>query len=82
MMTARVTTKGQLVIPSKLRRKYSIGEGTKVVFDDHDGTITIQPVTEVLVNSLCGLLKSRDGASATEELRKEHEEELAKGKGT
>ncbi|HBC88029.1 MAG TPA: hypothetical protein DCZ94_13845 [Lentisphaeria bacterium] len=80
MMVAQVTTKGQLVIPSLLRRKYSIGEGTKIVFDDHDGKITIQPVTGEFVNSLCGMLKSKDGVSATEELRKERKEELAKDK--
>lgn len=79
MMIAQVTTKGQLVIPSKLRRKYSIGEGTKIVFDDHDGKITIQPVTESYVNSVCGMLKVKEG-SATYELLKEHKEELAKGK--
>lgn len=79
MMIAQVTTKGQLVIPSKLRRKYSIGEGTKVVFDDLDGKITIQPVTEDYVNSICGMLKVKEG-SATYELLKEHKEELAKGK--
>ena len=27
-----VTTKGQLVIPAKLRRKYAIREGTQVAF--------------------------------------------------
>ncbi|MFZ2655899.1 MAG: AbrB/MazE/SpoVT family DNA-binding domain-containing protein [Victivallales bacterium] len=79
MMIAQVTTKGQLVIPYRLRSKYFIGTGTKVVFDEENGKITIQPVTEAFVNSLCGILKSKDG-SATEALLKERKEELAKGK--
>jgi len=78
-MIAQVTTKGQLVIPYRLRSKYFIGTGTKVVFDEENGKITIQPVTEAFVNSLCGILKSKDG-SATEALLKERKEELAKGK--
>ena len=79
MMIAQVTTKGQLVIPYRLRSKYFIGTGTKVVFDEENGKITIQPVTEAFVNSLCGILKSKDG-SATAALLKERKEELAKGK--
>lgn len=79
MMIAQVTSKGQLVIPSRLRRKYSIGTGTRVALDEEGGKITIQPVTEAFVGSICGMLKSKDG-SATEELLKEHREESAKGK--
>ncbi|HCE45494.1 MAG TPA: AbrB family transcriptional regulator [Lentisphaeria bacterium] len=79
MMISQVTSKGQLVIPSKLRKKYSITTGTKIVFEELDGKITIQPVTETFVNSLCGILKSKDG-SATEELLKDRKEEVEKGK--
>ncbi len=79
MMIAQMTSKGQLVIPSKLRRKYFIGTGTKVVLDEENGKITIQPVTEAFVNSICGMLKVKEG-SATYDLLKEHKAELAKGK--
>ena len=47
--------------------------------DEENGKITIQPVTEAFVNSVCGMLKVKEG-SATYELLKEHKEELAKGK--
>ncbi len=97
MITAQVTSKGQMVIPFKLRRKYSITEGTRMVFDEQDGRITIQPLTEEYVKSVRGMLssgatsssdnrrkssvvRSHDGLSATEELLKEHREELAEGK--
>lgn len=79
MMIAQVTSKGQLIIPSKLRRKYFIGMGTKVVLDEENGKITIQPVTEAFVNSVCGMLKVKEG-SVTCALLKEHKEELAKEK--
>ena len=39
--------------------------------------IPIQPVTEEFVNSVCGILKSKDG-QATEALLKEHGEDIKK----
>ncbi len=80
MITAQVTSKGQLVIPFKLRRKYSITKGTRMVFDEEGGRITIQPLTEEYVKSVRGILKTGNGLSATEELLKEHREELAEDK--
>jgi len=38
-----VTTKGQLVIPSKLRRKYAIKEGTQVAFLEQENRLVLQP---------------------------------------
>ena len=51
-----VTTKGQLVIPSKLRRKYSIREGTQVAFLEEENRIILQPLTPEFVSSLRGCL--------------------------
>lgn len=69
METAYVTSKGQLVIPAALRRRYGIKPGTKVRFIERDGEIVIQPITEEFIRSVCGMLKSQK--SATEELLKE-----------
>jgi AbrB family looped-hinge helix DNA binding protein len=57
MDTASVTSKGQLVIPVRLRRKYGIEPGTKVRFVERDHEILIRPVTKEYVGSLCGLFK-------------------------
>lgn len=51
-----VTTKGQLVIPSKLRRKYSIRKGTRVAFVDEGDRIILQPITPEFISSLRGCL--------------------------
>ncbi len=64
-----VTTKGQLVIPAKIRRKYGIKPGTKVYFVERNGEIVFQPATKDYVRSVCGMLKS--DSSATKELLKE-----------
>ena len=69
MEVAYVTSKGQLVIPAKLRRKYGIKPGTKVCFIEGDREIIFQPVTKEYIRSVSGMLKS--GASVTEELLKE-----------
>jgi AbrB family looped-hinge helix DNA binding protein len=69
MDTASVTSKGQLVIPARLRRKYGIEPGTKVRFVERDNEILLQPVTKEYVRSVCGLLKSE--SSATQMLLRE-----------
>ena len=51
-----VTTKGQLVIPSKLRRKYSIKEGTQVAFVEEENRLILQPLTPQFIRSLRGSL--------------------------
>lgn len=68
MDTAYVTSKGQLVVPSRLRRKYGIKPGTKICFIERDNEIVFQPVTREYIRSVCGMLKSE--TSATEELLK------------
>ena len=69
MESANVTSKGQLVIPAKLRRRYGIKAGTKVRFIERGGEIVFQPVTSTYIRSLCGLLKSE--TSVTRELLEE-----------
>ncbi len=52
-----VTTKGQLVIPSKLRRKFGIRKGTQVAFVEEDHRLILQPLTPEFIRSLRGSLK-------------------------
>jgi AbrB family looped-hinge helix DNA binding protein len=69
MEIAYVTSKGQLVIPARLRRRYGIKPGTKVCFIERDNEILFQPVTKEYIRSVCGMLKSE--ISVTRELLKE-----------
>jgi AbrB family looped-hinge helix DNA binding protein len=72
-----VTSKGQLVIPSKLRRKYNIKKGTRVNFVEDHGKIILQPVTREFIDSVCGMLKRKPGDKlATRELLEDHADEL------
>jgi AbrB family looped-hinge helix DNA binding protein len=69
METSYVTTKGQLVVPAKLRRKLGIKPGTKVCFVERGNEILFQPVTKEYIRSVCGMLKS--DTSVTDELLEE-----------
>ena len=69
MEEAYVTSKGQLVVPARLRRRYGIKPGTKVCFIEREKEIVFQPVTKEYIRSVCGMLRA--GTSTTEELLKE-----------
>lgn len=62
--TSTVTTKGQLVIPARLRKKYSIRKGTRVTFLEEDHRLVLQPITDAFINSLRGSLKRKSSALA------------------
>lgn len=66
MEAAYVTSKGQLVVPAKLRRKYGIKPGTKIFFVEEGDQILFQPVTREFIRSVCGMLES--ATSVAEEL--------------
>ena len=70
-----VTTKGQLVIPSKLRRKYAIREGTQVAFVEEENRLVLQPLTAEFVRGLRGSLKGEPSAlkHLLEERKRERE---------
>ena len=55
--TSTVTQKGQIVIPSKLRRKLGIRKGTQIAFIEEDERLLLQPLTAEYVKSLRGALK-------------------------
>jgi len=73
--TSTVTTKGQLVIPAKLRRKHGIHKGTRVAFVEEGTRLILQPITPEYVHSLRGILKRKP--SALEFLLKERKRERA-----
>ncbi|HSR17623.1 MAG TPA: AbrB/MazE/SpoVT family DNA-binding domain-containing protein [Ignavibacteriaceae bacterium] len=58
METGYVTSKGQLVIPSKLRRRFGIKPGTRVNFFEEDDGIKIIPVTHEIIEANKGFLKT------------------------
>jgi AbrB family looped-hinge helix DNA binding protein len=64
-----VSSKGQLIIPARLRKKYSIRKGTKVAFVEDGHRLILQPITNDFIQRIRGSLKG--GPSLMAILRKE-----------
>ena len=60
-MKTYVTAKGQIVIPAKLRQKYGIKNGTRIVVIDNGNSILLKPMTEQYFKNLQGSLKGKGG---------------------
>lgn len=60
--TGVVTTKGQVVIPSKIRHRYRIKKGTRVCFIERGEEIVLKPVTDEYIDHLRGSLVSKGAA--------------------
>ncbi len=80
MESAYITSKGQLVVPARLRRKYGIKPGTRICFVERDHEIVFQPVTKEYIRSVCGMLKSETSMTKAllEERAKDKRREEAK----
>ena len=72
-MRAKVSIKGQIVIPAELREKYAIAPGDTVDVRDGDGKILIFPLLEDAIHTSRGFLKG--GTSLTAALLKARSED-------
>ncbi len=73
-METTSTTKGQIVIPSRLRKKYGIKEGTRIRIVDDGERIILQPITREYIHRLRGSLRGNGGMKALiEDRRRERE---------
>lgn len=75
-MNVTISQKGWVVIPAELRKKYHLSPGTEVVVVDYGGVLSIIPAMRDPIQQGRGLLK--DLPSLTEDVLKEHAEELAR----
>lgn len=57
--TVQFTTKGQVVIPARVRREFEIEEGTKASVTVTPEGILLRPITRTYIKSLRGSLKGR-----------------------
>jgi AbrB family looped-hinge helix DNA binding protein len=57
--TALVTTKGQVVIPSRIRRKLNIKKGTRLYIEEKNNEIILRPITSSYIDGLAGILPTR-----------------------
>jgi len=79
MNAAYVTSKGKLVVPSRIRRRFGIKPGTRINFVEEGDRIIFQPVTKEYINSFCGIFKQKPGEkSIVQELIEERRAEKEK----
>jgi len=57
--TVLFTTKGQVVIPAKLRRLYHIENGTRAIVEATPEGILLKPVTAAVIRSGRGIAKRK-----------------------
>jgi AbrB family looped-hinge helix DNA binding protein len=70
--TIRFTTKGQVVIPLRLRKQFDIEDGTKAVVQATPEGILLKPLTAALIKRGRGILKRTPGGRPLTEDRAEH----------
>jgi len=73
MHTAKISTKGWIVIPKDLREKYGLKQGDQVQVVDYGEALVLVPLPDDPVTALHGMLKN--GPSLTEDLLAEHAQE-------
>jgi AbrB family looped-hinge helix DNA binding protein len=56
METSKVTTRGRIVIPATIRRKFGFKKGTKITFTELDGRLIVQPLDRNYFFGLAGIL--------------------------
>jgi AbrB family looped-hinge helix DNA binding protein len=81
--TVWFTTKGQVVIPLRLRKEYHIEDGTRALVQATPDGILLKPVTTATIRRVRGILKRRPGQKLLSEEWTEHknaERELEEAK--
>lgn len=75
-METTATAKGQIVIPSSLRRKLGIKEGTRIQIELNEdaGEIVLKPITREFVHSLRGKFKGKGLLKALMAVKKKERE--------
>ena len=73
--TATVTSKRMVTIPSAIRRKYGIKQGTKVQFVETDGAIVLVPVKTLSEMSGMDKAHAKLLTEGIRELDREHRKE-------
>ena len=73
--TVWFTTKGQVVIPLRLRKQFDIEDGTKAVVQATPEGILLKPITAALIKRGRGILKRAQGQKPLIEDWAEHQEQ-------
>lgn len=77
----KISSKGQVVIPAQLRKRFGIEQGTRATWSEENGQLVLTPITVQRIREAMGCLKPRPGEpSAFEGLFEERERERRREK--
>ena len=62
METSKITTKGQVVIPAKIRKRHGLKSGTKVTFIENGDDIIIKTLDKNYFKKLIGITSTKGKA--------------------
>jgi len=72
----KISSKGQVVIPARLRQRYGIKKGTRALWREEEGHLALIPMTPQRIREIRGSLKPAPGElSAFEALFEERARE-------
>ena len=77
MSIAQISSKGQILLPKRIRNKYGVKPGGKVHILEQTEGILIKPAPENPLETACGFLKG--DFSLTKDLLQEHFQEQRHG---
>jgi len=77
-MQARLSTKGQLVIPKAIRNELGLEPGDELLVELTGRQIVIEPLTRSPIEALHGKYAQGDAPSALDALEEEHRREVTR----
>ena len=69
MKTSQLTVKGQVTLPQELRRRFNLGPGSRVAFEEEADGIKVRPVRKTIVH-WAGSLRSPQAGLSDAEIRR------------
>ncbi len=80
MLTVKVSSKGQIVIPIKLREKYGLDQGVEVSILEFPNEIVIIPLPKDAIQAARGMFESKKSVREMLEEARREERDLERSK--
>jgi bifunctional DNA-binding transcriptional regulator/antitoxin component of YhaV-PrlF toxin-antitoxin module len=77
-MWVRMSSKGQIVLPAALRKKYDASPGAEWALIDMGDYVALVPRSKDPINEIRGMFKGREGVSEVDEFLRERREDQAR----
>jgi AbrB family looped-hinge helix DNA binding protein len=77
MKIVKLSVKGQIVIPARIRKELGLSAGDKVLIERKEEEVILKPVTKL--SKLRGLDKTGVASEEVDKLREEWDEEFEQG---